>query len=120
MSGLATEDEIAYIHDKNYIEKIKDHYLNREGFTFLEKDDMDIIIDKGDKTLAIQMETGKSDIHGNLMKICRYKADLKYVLATNRETEIRLRDILKEYFLPDRENVQVVYVKDFLQSPPVL
>jgi hypothetical protein len=108
------------LEHRYYIEKIKEHYLNREGFTFLEKDDIDIIIDKGDKTLAIQMETGKSDIHGNLMKICRYKADLKYVLATNRETEVRLRDLLKEYFLPDRENVHVVYVKDFLQSPPVL
>jgi archaellum biogenesis ATPase FlaH len=108
------------LEHRYYIEKIKEHYLNREGFTFLEKDDIDIVIDKGDKTLAIQMETGKSDIHGNLMKICRYKADLKYVLATNRETEVRLRDLLKEYFLPDRENVHVVYVKDFLQSPPVL
>lgn len=108
------------LEHRYYIEKIKEHYLNREGFTFIEKDNIDIVIDKGDKTLAIQMETGKSDIHGNLMKLCRYKADLKYVLATNRETELRLRDILKEYFLPDRENVQVVYVKDFIQSPPVL
>jgi archaellum biogenesis ATPase FlaH len=108
------------LEHRYYIEKIKEHYLTREGFTFIEKDNIDIVIDKGDKTLAIQMETGKSDIHGNLMKLCRYKADLKYVLATNRETELRLRDILKEYFLPDRENVQVVYVKDFLLSPPIL
>lgn len=108
------------LEHRYYIEKIKEHYLTREGFTFIEKDNIDIVIDKGDKSLAIQMETGKSDIHGNLMKLCRYKADLKYVLATNRETELRLRDILKEYFLPDRENVQVVYVKDFIQSPPVL
>ena len=108
------------LEHRYYIEKIKEHYLVREGFTFIEKDNIDIVIDKGDKTLAIQLETGKSDVHGNLMKICRYKADLKYVLATNRETEVRIRDLLKEYFLPDRENIQVVYVKDFLQSPPVL
>jgi hypothetical protein len=108
------------LEHRYYIEKIKEHYLAREGFTFIEKDNIDIVIDKVDKTMAIQLETGKSDIHGNLMKICRYKADLKYVLATNRETEVRLRDILKEYFLPDRENIQVVYVKDFLQSPPIL
>ena len=108
------------LEHRYYIEKIKEHYLAREGFTFIEKDNIDIVIDKVDKTMAIQLETGKSDIHGNLMKICRYKADLKYVLATNRETEVRLRDILKEYFLPDRENIQVVYVKDFLQAPPIL
>lgn len=108
------------LEHRYYIEKIKEHYLAREGFTFIEKDNIDIVIDKVDKTMAIQLETGKSDIHGNLMKICRYKADLKYVLATNRETEVRLRDILKEHFLPDRENIQVVYVKDFLQAPPIL
>jgi hypothetical protein len=108
------------LEHRYYVEKIKEHYLAKAGFTFLEKDNIDIVIYQGDKTLAIQMETGKSDVHGNLMKLCRYKADLKYILATNRETEVRLRDILKENFLPDRENVQVVYVKDFLQSPPVL
>lgn len=108
------------LEHRYYIEKIKAHYLAKEGFTFLEKDDIDIVIEKGDQILAIQMETGKSDIQANLMKICRYKADLKYILATNRETEIRLREILKEYFLPDRENIKVAFVKDFLLSPPIL
>ena len=108
------------LEHRYYIEKIKEHYLGREGFTFIEKDNIDIVIDKEDKTLAIQLETGKSDVHANIMKICRYKADLKYILATNRETEIRVRDILKNNFLPDRENVRVLFAKDFLQSPPVL
>jgi hypothetical protein len=66
------------------------------------------------------METGKSDIHANLLKLGRYKADHKYCLATNRETEILIREILKENFLPDREKIQVAFVKDFLQSPPIL
>jgi hypothetical protein len=108
------------LEHRYYIEKIKEHYLGKEGFTFLEKDDIDIVIDKADKTLAIQMETGKSDIQANLLKLCRYRADIKYVLATNRETEIRVKEILKGYLLPDRENIQIVYVKDFLQSPPDL
>jgi len=108
------------LEHRYYIEKIKAYYLANEGFTFLEKDDIDIIIEKGDQILAIQMETGKSDIQANLMKLCRHKADLKYILATNRETEIRLREILKEYYLPDRENIKVAFVKDFLLSPPVL
>ncbi|MGV8080989.1 MAG: helicase HerA domain-containing protein [Syntrophales bacterium] len=108
------------LEHRYYIEKIKEHYLGNEGFTFLEKDDIDIVIERGETTLAIQMETGKSDIHANLIKLGRYEADLKYVLATNRETEIRLREILKEYLLPDRENIQVAFVRDFLQSPPTL
>ena len=103
-----------------YIEKIREHYLNQEGFAFLEKDDIDIVIHKGDKSLAIQMETGKSDIQANLLKLGRYKADHKYCLATNRETEILIREILKNNFLPDREKIQVAFVKDFLQSPPII
>jgi len=108
------------LEHRYYIEKIKDHYQARAGFTFLEKDNIDIVIYQGDKTLAIQMETGKSDVHANIMKLCRYKADLKYILATNRETELLIREILKENFLPDRENVHTGFVKDFLQSPPVI
>lgn len=108
------------LEHRYYIEKIKTHYLAIEGFTFLEKDNIDIVIEKGDQILAIQMETGKSDIQANLMKLCRYKADVKYSLATNRDAEVLVRDILKNNFLPDRERIQVAFVKDFLQSPPVL
>jgi hypothetical protein len=108
------------LEHRYYIEKIKEHYLIREGFTYLEKDDIDLVIEKGDQILAIQMETGKSDIHGNLMKLCRHKADLKYSLATNRDAEVQVREILKNNFLPDRERIQVAFVKDFLQSPPIL
>ncbi len=108
------------LEHRYYIEKIKDHYLKEGGFTFLEKDDIDIVIEKVDRTLAIQMETGKSDIQANLLKLGRYRADFKYSLATNRETEVLIRDILKQNFLPDRERIQVAFVKEFLRSPPKL
>ena len=97
------------LEHRYYIEKIKDHYLKEGGFTFLEKDDIDIVIENVDRTLAIQMETGKSDIQANLMKLGRYRADSKYSLATNREAEVLIRDILKQNFLPDRERIPVSY-----------
>ena len=108
------------LEHRYFIEKIREYYQNQQGFALLEKDDIDLVIHKEDKSLAIQMETGKSDIHANLLKLGRYKADHKYCLATNRETEILIREILKENFLPDREKIQVAFVKDFLQSPPIL
>lgn len=108
------------LEHRYYIEKIREHYQARNGFTFLEKDNIDIVIHLGEKSLAVQMETGKSDVHANILKLCRYKADLKYILATNRETELVIREILKEHHFPDRENVHTGFVKDFLQSPPVL
>lgn len=108
------------LEHRYYIEKIREHYASRTGFACLEKDDIDIVIEQGDQSLAIQMETGKSDIQANLLKLGRYRADQKYALATNRETEVLIREILKNNVLPDRERIHVAFAKDFLQSPPLL
>jgi hypothetical protein len=103
-----------------YAHKIKEHYRTHEGFTFLEKDDIDLVVETVETTLAIQIETGKSNIQANLTKLGRYTADLKYVVTTNKDTELRIRDFLKDLIIPDKEKIQVVFVKDFLADPPAL
>jgi len=108
------------LEHRYYIEKIKEHYLNNEGFTFIEKDDIDLVVETIHQRMAIQMETGKSNIQANLTKLGRYQAGYKYMIATNRETEIKIRERLKELLVPDRENIQVLFVKDFLHHPPAL
>jgi hypothetical protein len=108
------------LEHRYYIEKIKEHYLNKEGFIFIEKNGIDLVVETSDKTMAIQMETGKSDIQANLTKLGRYRADLKYVITTNRETEIRIKEILKDLIVPDRENIRLAFVKDFLSNPPII
>ena len=108
------------IEHRYFTEKLKDYYLNNEGFTYLEKDDIDLVVESMDITIAIQVETGKSNIQANLTKLGRYKADLKYIITTNRETEIRTNNLLKDLLIPDREHIQVVFVKDFLGNPPAL
>ncbi|MDY6839636.1 MAG: DUF87 domain-containing protein [Thermodesulfobacteriota bacterium] len=108
------------LEHRYYLEKIKEHYLGAEGFTFLEKDHIDLVVETVGRTMAIQMETGKSDIQANLTRLGRYKADLKYMVTTNRETEIRIKEVLRELIVPDRELIRVVFAKDFLSNPPVL
>ena len=108
------------LEHRYYVEKIKDHFVHDEGFTFLEKDDIDLVVEKNDNRLAIQLETGKSDIHANLFKLGKYNADLKYIVATNRETEIRIKEMLKDLLVPDKENIQVFFAKDFLSNPPII
>jgi len=103
-----------------YIEKIKEHYIKCEGFTFIEKDDIDLLVETIERIMAIQMETGKSDIHANLKKLGRHKADLKYMVTTNQETEIRIREILKDLLIPDKEKIRVIFVRDFLKDLPKL
>jgi hypothetical protein len=108
------------LEHRYWIEKIKEHYLKSEGFTFIEKDDIDLVVETIEKRLAIQVETGKSDIQANLTKLGRYGADLKFVITTNPETQITIKDIIKELIIPDRENVSVMFVKDFLKDPPII
>ena len=108
------------LEHRYYLEKIKAHYLKNDGFTFIEKDDIDLVVDTIERKMAIQMETGKSDIQANLTRLGRYKADLKYMVATNRETEIRIKEMLKDLLVPDKENIRVIFAKDFLENPPIL
>jgi predicted transcriptional regulator len=108
------------LEHRYYIEKIKAHYLANEGFTFLEKDDIDLVVETIDKKLALQVETGKSDLQANLMKLGGFAADLKYVVATNPETEIRLKEMLYDLLVPAKENIKILFVKDFLNDPPIL
>jgi archaellum biogenesis ATPase FlaH len=108
------------LEHRYWIEKIKEHYLNNEGFTFLEKDDIDLVVETIRKKLALQVETGKSNIQANLTKLGRYAADLKYVVTTNPETEIRTKEMLNDLLVPDKENIHILFVKDFLNNPPTI
>jgi hypothetical protein len=108
------------LEHRYFVERIRDHYLKNEGFASVEKDDIDLVIETYGKRMAIQIETGKSDIQGNLTKLGRYKADLKYMLTTNPEAEVRVKKALQELLIPDREEIKVVPVKDFLATPPAL
>lgn len=103
-----------------FIEKIRAHYNKDSKFSFLEKDGLDIVIESFERSMAIQVETGKSDIDVNLMKLGRYKTDLKYMIATNKETVIKIKKMFIDLLVPDKENIRIVYIKDFLSDPPAL
>ena len=94
--------------------------MDNEGFTYLEKDDLDLVIETVSTTMAIQVETGKSDVQGNLIKLGRSNAEHKVVVTTNKETEIKINALIKELCIPDKENIRTWYVKDFLKNPPSL
>ena len=54
------------------------------------------------------METGKSNMKKNLKTLGDYEADKKFMVATNRQTEIKLNEINQN------PTIQVFFVKDFL------
>jgi hypothetical protein len=78
------------------------------------------VVEGYEKTIAVQVETGKSNIQANLIKLGRHKSDLKYVLATNKEAEMKIREIFNDLIVPDKENIQILFAKDFLTNPPTL
>ncbi|WP_419656019.1 putative protein DUF87 [Desulfosarcina variabilis str. Montpellier] len=108
------------LEHRYFVEKIKHHYLNQEGFTFVEKDNIDLVVESYHRSLAIQVETGKSDIHSNLIKLAQYKADQKYMLATNKAAEIKIREMFDTLIIPDKSKIQINYVKDFINNPPAI
>jgi CBS domain-containing protein len=108
------------LEHRYYIEKIKAHYIQNNCLAFLEKNDIDLVIEANNKTMAIQMETGKSDLQANLTKLGKSSANHKYMLATNKETELKIKLLLKDLLIPNRQDIQVRFAKDFLKSPPRL
>ena len=108
------------LEHRYYLEKIKAHYIENEGFTFIEKDNIDLVVETIEKKLAVQVETGKSNIQANLTRLGTYPADIKCMVATTQETKIKIKEMLENYLIPDRESISVYFVKDFLSHPPIL
>ncbi len=106
------------LEHRYWVEQIKAHYLKNEGFTFLEKEDIDLVIETYNQTMAVQVETGKSSLESNLWKLARFKADGKFILATNPGTELKLKSLLKDLLVPDKDSIQIQTAKSFLQNPP--
>jgi hypothetical protein len=60
-----------------------------------EVDNIDITDIKAD--LAIEIETGKSDIKANLLKLKNSRVSSCFMLATNKQAEIKIRKIMDGY-----------------------
>ena len=103
-----------------YINRIKRELIKRGHFTFIEQDRLDLVADNLKKKVAIEVETGNSDIEGNLWKLARYKADKKFMIATNKEAKLLIERIYGPLLIPDKEKISIYFVKDFLKNLPYI
>jgi len=103
-----------------YIHRIKRELIKRGHCTFIEQDKLDLVADNLKQKVAIEVETGNSDIEGNLWKLARYKADKKYMIATNKEALLTIQRMYDPLLIPDKENISIHFIKDFLKSLPHL
>lgn len=99
-----------------YLRKIYNYFIQKNCKVWIEKDDLDLVVACKNKRIAIQLETGKSNITHNLKKLDTYPADQKYMIATNRNAEILIKQLKKSLKMASMETIHVSYVKDFLRE----
>ena len=96
---------------------IEHTYWVYETAQFLKKHEFQPVFEKNgidisdfSKGIAIEIETGKSDINGNLLKLKNSQVSRCFMLATTKPVEIKIRTISKHF-----PSIQVLFVKDFLK-----
>ena len=103
-----------------YINEIKIHLVDSGGFVFIEQDDIDIVgyrlkID-GEHTIAVEVETGKSDIKKNLAKLANYKADERYMIVTNKAGEAKINTVFAKTDHRITQHIKVFSAKEFIKQ----
>ena len=109
------------LEHRYFIEKIREIFIPRGWFPFKEKSDIDLVIEKGDKVIAIEIETGKNkteQTHKNIEKLLKFKADQRFILPTNDTALVKIKNLFSELKLPDQESILIIPVKEFLKAPP--
>ena len=80
------------------------------------------MIEKEDKTIAIEVETGKNkpeQTGKNFEKLLKFKANEKFIIATNDMALAKIQDLIAGLDLPQKESIQIIHIRDFLKAPPV-
>jgi hypothetical protein len=98
------------IEHSYWLNQIKMKLIKEGGFPFTEKDDIDLVADNINNTIAIQIETGKSAILKNAKTLDSFDAESKFMLATNKVAEFKIKS--KAMYFP---SIQLMHVKDFLK-----
>jgi hypothetical protein len=103
-----------------YVNEIKNLLVDAGGFAFIEQDDIDVVgyrikVD-GEHTVAVQVETGKSDIKKNLVTLANYKADERYMVATNKAGEAKIAALFIKTDPSIQGLITVLPAKAFLKN----
>lgn len=98
------------------LHQLKEHFKGKEGFPFIEKEDIDLVVEHYNTTTLIQVETGKSNISKNIETIISRNADRRIMIATNQDAEIKIRSAIQSCKLPGKEKIEISQIKDFLAS----
>jgi Holliday junction resolvase len=114
------KDKNQSIGHRYFVEKIK-QLLEKSGWTvFKEKSDIDLVAQMDDRTVAIEVETGKNkteQIQKNVRKLVNFAAADRFIVATNENAFLKIQNIISE-FNPSA-SLQLYPVKEFIKNPPI-
>ncbi|MBM4305917.1 MAG: ATP-binding protein [Deltaproteobacteria bacterium] len=109
------------LEHRYFLEKIRQAKLPNNWFPFKEKGDIDLVLEKEEKVIAIEIETGKNKPEQtikNLEKLIKFRADKKFMIATNDEAFAKIKNLLSESKLPDKDSIQIIHIREFLKNLP--
>ena len=91
-----------------WINEIVQFLRKHEFQPICEKNNIDII--ESDAKIAIEVETGKSDIAANLLKLENYSSIAKFMLATSKPVEFKIKKLARPF-----PSIKVMSIKDFFK-----
>ena len=96
--------------EHNYWLKKIQSALAGQTRVYLEKDDIDLVAKWDETKIAVQVETGKSDIKKNIETLKNYEAGRKFMIATNPGALTKIQSLITGSF------VQSYLAKDFIEK----
>jgi hypothetical protein len=109
------------LEHRYFLEKVREALISKGWVPYKEKSDIDLVIEKGDKTIAMEIETGKNkkdQIKKNMNKLQNYPAAQRLILTTNDPAFVTITNLFSEISLPERESIQVIHLREFLKALP--
>ncbi|MDD5551320.1 MAG: DUF87 domain-containing protein, partial [Candidatus Omnitrophica bacterium] len=105
------------IEHKYWVNQAAEHYKKQGYQVEIEKPigegkAVDIVISMGDETIAVEVETGKSDAMENVNKCLNTGFKEIMVIATCREAYQRIKNQIAKHV--DTDNVKIDHVKNFM------
>jgi hypothetical protein len=112
------QDKNQGLEHRYFIETIKGALISRGWVPYKEKSDIDLVIEKEDRAIAMEIETGKNkddQIRKNIFKLQKFNGQ-RLILATNDPALVRIRNLLSS--LPQSESIEIIHIREFLKSLP--
>jgi len=93
-----------------YAQRFREHGYKVEFEVPRKSGQVDVVAKKENEKIAIEIETGKSDIDRNILKLKKSRITSCYMIATDKAVEIKIKKLTKEYSF-----IRVFFVKDFFK-----